>query len=97
MYYQNDKEFFNRIFTDLKISDLSDDFKKGLLTLIPKLFDSSRMSPKLINGEPIKAQDLIEYFKNYVDIFNSQDMPEPSTIFKVPAKYTFISATPLLI
>ena len=63
--------------------DLTEEFRSELLELVPSLFDSEHLTPKLINGERVRTQDLFDYFQKYVDIFNSDEVPEAVTIFKV--------------
>lgn len=39
--------------------------------------------PKQIGGQKVKARDLLNYFKSYVDVFNSEELPNPMTILQV--------------
>lgn len=38
---------------------------------------------KKIGGQKVKARDLLNYFKSYVDVFNSEELPNPMTILQV--------------
>lgn len=67
------------------VRDVTEKFRLALLELVPSLFDPSKLSPKLINGGRVRAKDLLDYFQRYVDIFNSDGMPEAVTIFKATA------------
>lgn len=66
-----------------KITDVTEKFRLALLELVPSLFDPEYLAPKKINGGRVRTQDLLEYFQKYVAIFNSDEVPEAVTIFKV--------------
>lgn len=74
------------------LRDVTEKFRLALLELVPSFFDPQHLIPKLINGEKIKARDLFEYFQKYVDIFNSDEIPEAVTIFKATAEACMMSA-----
>ncbi|CAH0592822.1 unnamed protein product [Chrysodeixis includens] len=67
------------------LKDLTEKFRLALLELVPSLFDPRKLSVKMINGDRVRAKDLLDYFQRYVDIFNSDEMPEAVTIFKATA------------
>ncbi|KAJ8736061.1 hypothetical protein PYW08_006717 [Mythimna loreyi] len=67
------------------IRDLTQEFRLALLQLIPSLFDPEHLTPKLVNGERLRMQDLFDYFQQYVGIFNSDEVPEAVTIFRATA------------
>ncbi|XP_075976660.1 atlastin-3-like [Anticarsia gemmatalis] len=68
-----------------RLCDITEHFRMSLLELVPSLFDPNNLTPKLINGEKVQAQSLLEYFKRYVEIFNSDDLPQATTIFQATA------------
>lgn len=39
--------------------------------------------PKLLEGQQVKAKDLLHYFKVYLKVFNGSELPEPKTILEV--------------
>lgn len=39
--------------------------------------------PKLINGQKVKAKDLVQYFKSYMNIYKGNDLPEPKSMLVV--------------
>ncbi|XP_022821572.1 atlastin-2-like [Spodoptera litura] len=82
---------------DLKFTgclrDLREQFRLALLELVPSLFDPKHLTPKLISGERVTTQDLFDYFKTYVGIFNSDEVPEAVTIFKATADACLLAAT----
>uniref|UniRef100_A0A2A4K8V3 GB1/RHD3-type G domain-containing protein n=1 Tax=Heliothis virescens TaxID=7102 RepID=A0A2A4K8V3_HELVI len=75
----------NQTFTGC-LRDLTEMFRLALLEFVPSLFDPRNLTPKLVNGERVRAQDLLVYFQKYVDIFNSNEVPEAVTIYKATAQ-----------
>jgi atlastin len=47
------------------------------------LLTPENLVPKLIEGQRVKAKDLLLYFKAYMNIFNGTELPEPKTILEV--------------
>ncbi|KAJ8735832.1 hypothetical protein PYW07_007452 [Mythimna separata] len=74
------------------IRDLTQDFRSALLQLVPALFDPDHLTPKLVNGERVRMQDLFDYFQQYIGIFNSDEVPEPVTIFRATANACLMAA-----
>ncbi|XP_075976680.1 atlastin-3-like [Anticarsia gemmatalis] len=68
-----------------RLCDITEHFRMSLLELVPSLFDPDNLTPKLINGEKVQAQGFLEYFKRYVEIFNSDDLPQATSIFQATA------------
>ncbi|KAJ8735836.1 hypothetical protein PYW07_007456 [Mythimna separata] len=75
------------------LRELREEFRSALLELVPSLFDSERLTPKLINGERVRVQDLFDYFRKYVDIYNSDEAPEATTIYKATADACLLAAS----
>jgi atlastin len=47
------------------------------------LLSPERLVPKEVNGERITVKDLVGYWKTYMDVFNTGDLPKPQSIFEV--------------
>ncbi|CAB3256283.1 unnamed protein product [Arctia plantaginis] len=75
-----------------RLCDITEQFRVSLLELVPSLLDPNNLTPKIINGEKVQAQGLLEFFKRYVEIFNSDDLPEATTIFQATADACMMSA-----
>lgn len=58
-------------------------FKEILKELIPKVLSPSNLIIKKINGQQLRAKDLIQYLKSYMTVFNGSDLPEPKSILEV--------------
>lgn len=68
----------NFIFTDI-----DPDFKKYLQIFIPMLLAPENLVLKKINGQLVKARDLIQYFKSYIQIYSGNELPEPKSMLVV--------------
>lgn len=75
-----------------RLSDIREEFRMALLELVPSLFDTKNLTPKIINGDKVQAQGLLEYFKQYIDVFNSDDLPEATTLFQATADACMMAA-----
>ncbi|XP_072929623.1 atlastin-like isoform X2 [Epargyreus clarus] len=74
------------------LTDISQEFKISLKQLVPMLLAPENLVPKLIEGQKIKAKDLLLYFKAYMKIFNGTELPEPKTILEATAEANNLSA-----
>lgn len=74
------------------LSDISSEFKTGLLELIPLLLAPENLIVKEINGQVVKTRDLFQYFVSYLNIFKSDDMPEPKTMLRATAEANNLNA-----
>ncbi|KAF9807108.1 hypothetical protein SFRURICE_018531 [Spodoptera frugiperda] len=76
-----------------KLSDIDPEFKSCLKKLVPMLLAPENLVPKQIGGQKVKARDLLNYFKSYVDVFNSEELPNPMTILQATAEANNTSAS----
>ena len=65
------------------IPDIDGEFKSCLKQLVPMLLAPENLVTKKIGGATVKARDLLNYFKSYVEVFNSEELPNPMTILQV--------------
>ncbi|XP_028029968.1 atlastin-like [Bombyx mandarina] len=75
-----------------QLADIRIEFKEALRDLVPSMFGSRNLVPKKINGHQIKTRDLFDFFKTYVNIYNSEELPTPVTILKATSEVALISA-----
>lgn len=68
---------------DGRLSSISDKFKICLKTLVPMLFAPENLIVKQVHGVKLRAQDLEQYLKSYVNAFTGGQLPEPLSIYKV--------------
>lgn len=66
---------------DLK--QIDSDFIKYVKELAPSLLAPKNLVVKKINGQKIRARDLVTFFQTYIDIFNGDTLPEPKTMLMV--------------
>lgn len=65
------------------IHEIDTEFIKFVDALMPSLFAPKNLLVKKINGRKVRARDLIQYLKTYLNVFNGSNLPEPKTIFQV--------------
>lgn len=65
------------------IQEIDSDFRKYVKELVPSLFAPENLIAKKINGQKVRARDLIQYLQTYIDIFNGDTLPEPTTVLRV--------------
>ncbi|XP_004925716.1 atlastin [Bombyx mori] len=75
-----------------KLADISPEFKDSLKQLLPMLLAPENLVPKLIEGQKVKAKDLLLYFKTYMKVFNGTELPEPRTILAATSEANNLSA-----
>jgi atlastin len=70
-------------------ADIEPEFKRSLQQLVPMLLAPQNLVPKLINGQRVKAKDLLQYFKSYMNIYKGNELPEPKSMLVVLLKYNY--------
>ena len=68
------------------VKQISPEFRKYVKELVRGIFAPDKLIVKKINGEKVRVRDLIPYLQAYLNIFNSDDFPEPKTVFMVCVK-----------
>jgi atlastin len=77
---------------DGRLTQIEPEFKKQLNHLVVMLLHPDNLIPKEINGHTVKARDLIQYFKSYIEIYNSNELPELMSIVMASAKADNLTA-----
>lgn len=65
------------------VQQIDSDFIDHVKVLVPSIFSPENLIVKQINGENIRVADFVTYIKSFVDFFNSDELPEPQTNWKV--------------
>lgn len=65
------------------LSDISPEFLKYVKVLVPAIFSPENLIVKKINGQKIRARDLIHYLQAYANVFNGNSLPDPKPIYRV--------------
>ncbi|XP_078001092.1 atlastin-2-like [Glandiceps talaboti] len=77
---------------DGRLSDIDDDFKKQLKSLVPSLLSPDKLIAKEINGTKVTARALVEYFKAYINIYQGDELPEPKSMLQATAEANNLAA-----
>ncbi|XP_053613582.1 atlastin-like isoform X2 [Plodia interpunctella] len=75
-----------------KLDDISPEFKLYLKQLVPMLLAPHSLVPKRIGGQQVRARELLQYFRSYMNIFNGSELPQPKTILEATAEANNLSA-----
>ncbi|KAG6442014.1 hypothetical protein O3G_MSEX002086 [Manduca sexta] len=75
-----------------KLTDISEEFKSELKKLVPMILAPENLVPKLIEGQKVKAKDLLHIFKAYMKVFSGNELPEPKSILEATAEANNLSA-----
>lgn len=65
-----------------QIKEIDAQFEQNLKILIPNILSTNNLYVKKINGEPIKASEILTYFQFYWEIFGKGKRPTSNTILK---------------
>lgn len=74
---------------DGRLSEIEDEFKEQLRQLIPMLLAPENLVTKKINGQVVKAKELLEYFKSYIKIYKGDELPEPKSMLVVSSMFNY--------
>lgn len=77
---------------DGRLSEIQLDFKEQLRELIPMILAPEKLVTKKINGQVVKAKDLLEYFKSYMKIYKGDELPEPKSMLVATAEANNLTA-----
>ncbi|XP_065207999.1 atlastin-3-like [Planococcus citri] len=77
---------------DGKLPDIHYEFKSCLEQLVPLLLSPENLIQKEIGGQKITAENFLSYFKCYMDMFNSNVLPEPKSIFDATVEVNNLTA-----
>ena len=73
---------------DGAVSGLSTKFANKVESFINELLNPDNLVSKQVCGNTIKAGDLLNYFRQYVDVFNSESTPTPMSLWMATATIT---------
>ncbi|EZA62001.1 hypothetical protein DMN91_003442 [Ooceraea biroi] len=77
---------------DGRLSEIQSEFKKQLKVLIPMILAPQNLVTKKINGQDVKAKDLLEYFKSYINLYKGDELPEPKSMLVATAEANNLTA-----
>lgn len=70
-------------FTNGDLQQIDSKFIDYVQLLVPSIFAPENLIIKQINGQKVRARDLISYAQAYVSAFNSDSLPEPKSVLMV--------------
>lgn len=73
------------------LNEISPDFVKYVKELVPAIFTPENLLMKKINGQTVRAQDLLKYLEAYVNVFNGETLPEPKSVLMVSLKWQHLN------
>lgn len=68
---------------DGRLASIEPVFKQSLRSLVPMLLAPESLIVKSINGQKVRARDMIQYFKSYMAIYKGSELPEPKSMLAV--------------
>ncbi|XP_031631878.1 atlastin-like [Contarinia nasturtii] len=68
------------------LEQISADFKQYVKLLVAGIFAPEKLQVKKINGQILRARDLIQYLQAYTNVFNGDTLPAPTTVFRATAE-----------
>jgi len=77
---------------DGSLGAVTPEFKQQLKKLIPMLFAPENLIIKKINGQKVRARDLVQYFLSYMNIYKGDELPEPKTMLVATAEANNLTA-----
>nr|CAD7575275.1 unnamed protein product [Timema californicum] len=77
---------------DGKLSDIEPEFQKHLKIFVPMVLASENLVIKEIAGQKVKAKELVQYFKSYLEIYKGDELPEPKSMLAATAEANNLAA-----
>uniref|UniRef100_A0A131YMY8 Guanylate-binding protein n=1 Tax=Rhipicephalus appendiculatus TaxID=34631 RepID=A0A131YMY8_RHIAP len=91
MPHPGEKVAWDRLF-DGRLADIKEVFREKLLEFVPSILAPENMLVKEINGRKLSCQDLMIFFKAYVDVFKGGDLPKPTSMLLATANASNMAA-----
>lgn len=65
------------------IGQIDSDFIENVKLLVPSIFAPENLIIKQINGHKVHVEEFLANIRTFVDLFNSDELPEPQSILNV--------------
>jgi len=69
-----------------QIKDVEEQFREHIFNLAPLLLAPKNLKKKEVNGITVTCNELLEYFKSYVKMYDENDFPKPKTLLEATAE-----------
>ncbi|GFS22103.1 atlastin-3 [Elysia marginata] len=77
---------------DGRLKDIEKDFLDQLQVLTPMLLARENIVLKEINGQKVRCEEMMEYFKAYIKIYQGEELPEPKSMLQATAEANNLAA-----
>lgn len=77
---------------DGRLAEVTSEFRKCLKEFVPMLLSPDNLVVKKINGQVVRARDMLQYFTSYVNIYKGDELPEPKTMLVATAEANNLTA-----
>lgn len=68
------------------LEEIDSEFKNYLKVLVPSLFEPENLVVKTINGQKVRAMDVVQYIEQYTKLFSGDYLPEPKSVLQATAE-----------
>jgi len=68
------------------VQQIDPEFIKYVKVLVPGLFAPENLVVKTINGQKMRARDLVQFLQAYTTAFNGDELPEPKSVLMATAE-----------
>ncbi|XP_037272406.2 atlastin-2 [Rhipicephalus microplus] len=86
-----EKVISNDVF-DGRLADIKEPFRENLAQLVPALLAPENLLVKEINGRKLSCQELMIFFKAYIDVFKGGSLPMPTSMLLATANASNVAA-----
>nr|CDS33517.2 atlastin 2 [Hymenolepis microstoma] len=75
-----------------RLADIDTNFVDQLRDYIPSILSPESLTVKSINGQPVTCGELMEFFRAYMKIFQSDELPQPVSMYEATAEVNNLNA-----
>ena len=65
------------------IKQVDEEFVEHIQTFCPEILAPANLVIKVMGGKEVKAKEIVQYYKSYMEIFKGNTMPEPKSMLEV--------------
>jgi len=65
------------------LNQIDEEFIEHIQTFMPSVLSPRHLVVKSMGGKEVKAKEIVQYYKSYMEIFKGNTMPEPKSMLEV--------------
>lgn len=65
------------------LDQIEEEFIEHIKDFMPSLLSAKNLVVKAMGGKEVKAKEIVQYYKSYMEIFKGNTMPEPKSMLEV--------------